>query len=140
AGRAVAGASVIALGAMPMPIMARSDTTGRFQLALPPGQYILRANRQGYVSTYREPVRVQSSVQLERTITLVREGATDRVLLIAGSGPAAAARLSNDPPQAADDEKDGHAHNEMAWRLRHLTPTALRDIALPTDVPAAAPD
>jgi hypothetical protein len=138
AGRAVAGASIIALGGLPMPVMVRSDTTGRFLLALPPGQYILRATREGYVSAYREPVRVQSSVQLERTITLVRAGAAEsRVVLIAASGPALPEALQADAPPAAGDEKSDHAHNETAWRLRHLAPTALRDIAVPADVPAA---
>lgn len=138
AGRAVPGVSIVALGGMPMPIMVRTDTTGRFWLTLPPGQYILRATRLGFVSTYREPVRVQSSVQLERTITLIREGAAaDRVVLIAATGLDPFEPPQNDAPPVAEEEKGDHAHNETAWRLRHLTPTALRDIALPTDVPAA---
>ena len=138
AGRAVVGASIVALGTMPMPVMVRSDPAGRFLLALPPGQYILRATRQGYVSTYREPVRVQSSVQLERTITLIREGASvDRVVLTASSMPADAVRIVNDPSPVAVPDAGDHAQNETAWRLRHLAPTALRDIAIPADVPAA---
>ena len=132
AGRAVAGASVVAVGAAPLPAMARSDTVGQFTLALPPGEYILRATRDGYVSTYREPVRIQSSTLLERNIVLVRQGATapGRLVLTASSDLSAIAGVSEEPAPAAEDEDKnlGHAHNETAWRLRHLAPTALRDI------------
>ena len=101
-GVAVADASVLAVGARV--IAARTDTRGRFQMSVPPGDYILRATRTGYISTYREPVRVLSSAALERTITLFRQ--TD----------AAAAA----PP-------DDHSHSELAWRLRHLPRSVLRD-------------
>ncbi len=74
-------------------------------MALPAGDYILRAAREGYVSTYREPVRVQSSVSLERVITLFRQ-----------SEAVAAAN----PP-------DSHAHTDLAWQLRHLPRSVLRD-------------
>jgi hypothetical protein len=105
---------------------ARSDSTGRFDIALPPGEYILRANREGYTSTYREPVRVQTSVPLERDITLIRQGpaATSEVT----------AALTNSAALATPDTDD-HSHSDAAWRLRHLTRTVLRDTA-----PAAATD
>jgi hypothetical protein len=102
AGQSLAGASVLALGELI--VSARSDAQGRFLLSLPPGDYILKAARTGYVSNYREPVRVQSTTQLERTITLTRE-----------------AGLAPDP--LADD----HAHTDLAWALRHLTRSVLRD-------------
>src|SRR4051812_18124727 len=63
-GRVVQGASIVALGSAPVPALARSDTSGRFALTLPVGEYILRATRDGYVSTYREAVRIQSSTTL----------------------------------------------------------------------------
>jgi len=69
---------------------------------------VLKASRSGYVSNYREPVRVQSSAMLERTITLTKQ-----------QGPAIV---------PADD---GHAHTDLAWQLRHLTRSVLRDGADP---------
>ena len=103
AGLAVAEASVLAVG--PKVVAARSDAHGRFSMALPPGDYVLRATRAGYVSTYREPVRVQNSIALERVITLFRQGE--------------AAMLEN--------VADSHAHSDLAWRLRHLPRSVLRD-------------
>jgi hypothetical protein len=129
AGRAVAGASVMAVGGTAMPLAAKTDTAGEFLLALPPGEYILRATRDGYVSTYREPVRIQSSTQLERTIVLTRQGASaSRLVLMASSEAVPVSGDAADEETPADTGDPNHPHNEAAWRLRHLTPTALRDI------------
>lgn len=103
AGKGLADASVLAVGQTIL--SARSDVRGRFLLSLPPGDYILKASRSGYVSNYREPVRVQSSALLERTITLTKL----------------------DEPAADRATDDGHAHTELAWRLRHLSRSVLRD-------------
>ena len=110
AGTGVADASVLAVGLTV--IAARSDAHGRFQLTVPPGDYVLRATRNGYVSKYRESVRVQSSISLERTITLFRQEEA-----IAAARP------------------DDHSHTELAWRLRHLPRSVLRDgtAIVPTD-------
>jgi len=94
---------------------ARSDQSGRFQMALPAGDYVLRATRAGYVSTYREPVRVQRAISLERVITLVRQAVT-----------VDAAKIT-----------DTHAHTELAWQLRHLPRSVLRDGASVTEWTAA---
>jgi hypothetical protein len=101
-GIVIGDASILAVGQTV--VSARSDASGRFHLALPPGDYVLRASRDGYVSTYREPVRVQSHTRLERTITLTRQEE-------AAVTPAAGQ----------------HAHSELAWLLRHLPRSVLRD-------------
>ena len=103
AGAAIVDASVLAIGATV--VAAKSDDLGRFQLALPAGNYVLRATRTGYVSTYREPVTVQRAISLERVITLTRQS----VALVE-------AKLT-----------DTHAHTELAWQLRHLPRSVLRD-------------
>src|SRR6187455_1399059 len=54
AGTGLGGVTIVAMGAALA--SARSDPAGRFSLALLPGEYILRATRDGYVSTYREAV------------------------------------------------------------------------------------
>jgi len=102
AGVAIADASVLAVGQTI--VSSRSDVRGRFQMAIPPGDYVLKATRTGYVSTYREPVRVDSTTRLERTITLTRQGESPVAIV-------------------ADD----HAHTDLAWRLRHLPRSVLRD-------------
>jgi carboxypeptidase family protein len=107
AGQGLAGVSVLALGETI--VTARSDAQGRFLLQLAPGDYVLKATRTGYVSNYREPVRVQSKTQLERTITLTREAG----MLI-------------------DPITDDHSHTDLAWALRHLTRSVLRDTSVAT--------
>jgi hypothetical protein len=118
-GRAISGASVVALGAVLS--AAKSDDRGYFNMSLPPGEYILRAVRDGYVSTYREAVRVQTSVELQRDITLIRQGMI-QPLAEAQPGSAAASTAKGADPRGAD-----HSHSETAWRLRHLPRSVLRD-------------
>lgn len=127
-GRVINGASVIALGATTA--LARTDDRGRFTLALLPGEYILRASHDQYISTYREPVRIQSSVQIERQITLLRPGAS-----AAQAAMTPAMAKAGESAMGSDPERE-HSHSEAAWRLRHLTRTVLRDesgVAIPTD-------
>ena len=81
----------------------------------PPGDYVLKASRSGYLSNYREPVRVQSTTLLERTITLTKQS----------------------DPLVDFIPDDGHAHTDLAWSLRHLTRSVLRDGS--DSVPPGAP-
>jgi len=115
-GQHVAGVSVIAMGTTLM--AAETDLMGRFRLALPPGEYVLRAIRDGYVSTFREPVRVFSSMLIEKDIMLVRDP-----LAPGGQATGSGEQL------IAGVAPGGHAHTELAWRLRHLRRNVLRDEA-----------
>jgi hypothetical protein len=129
-GRGVGGASVLAMGQTLA--LARSDAQGYFALALPAGDYILRATRDGYVSTYREAVRVQTSTQLERNITLLRQGVrTIERTVATASVDGSVMTLEQLTSASASD----HSHSEAAWRLRHLPRSVLRDGAgVGTDV------
>src|SRR5436190_8279339 len=60
AGAALDGVSIVALGNALAAV--RTDPAGHFTLPLPPGDYVLRATRDGYISTYREVVRVQPDI------------------------------------------------------------------------------
>src|SRR5262245_56024479 len=93
AGKAVPDTSALAVGSSVVSV--RSASAGRFALSLPPGDYVLKAPRAGYVSNYRESLRVQSATLLERNITLIKQLDT--------------------PLEAAVD--DGHSHSDLAWRL-----------------------
>ena len=110
-GRGVADASVLALGQTI--ITARSDMRGHFSLTLPPGDYVLRASRSGYISTYREPLRVKSSMVIERNITMTRQDDGPSTFIV----------------------DDTHSHTDLAWILRHMPRSVLRDgaAALPGD-------
>jgi len=107
AGQALGDTSVLAVGQTVVSV--RTDVAGRFALSLPPGDYVLKATRVGYVSNYREPLRVQSATFVERNITLTRQ-------------------LDSPLESAVDD----HAHTDLAWRLRHLPRTILRDAPVGT--------
>jgi hypothetical protein len=125
-GGAVAGVSVVAMGETIS--AARSDVRGRFSLLLEPGEYVLRATRNGYVSTYREAILVRSSARVEREITIVKQGAPE--LLQAGMGGV---------PSTTDERIGTHSHSEAAWRLRHLPRSILRDANGLFDDDAQAP-
>jgi hypothetical protein len=122
-GDGIGGASILAMGATLA--IARTDQAGRFRLDLPPGPYILRATRDGYISTYREAVHVRPDVPLSRTITLLRadDAAVDVILASMTQAPDSSEGPQESTPSAAP------ALSEMAWRLRHLPRTALRDEA-----------
>ncbi len=132
AGQAIGGASIIALGSTSA--MARSDERGRYSLALMPGEYILRASHERYISTYREPVRVHTSARLERHITLLRPGLQSGLPVLT----AAMAKAGAVTQTPGDPDRD-HSHSEAAWRLRHLPRTVLRDGSGTGEAAAEAP-
>jgi hypothetical protein len=123
-GVTVGGVNIVALGTTLA--SAQSDSVGRFSLRLPPGEYILRASHRGYVSTFREPIRVQSSIRLDRDITLVRLDAAGEMLL--ASAPGAVARQPG-PLELLPADRGDHSHSILAWRLRHLRRSVLRETA-----------
>lgn len=123
-GSAVPGVAVTAIGTTQA--QARTDASGQFRLALVPGDYILRASRDGYISPYREPVRIRAAAQIERNITITRQpGLPDRRVLLAGTGLGAAA---DDPLPVESVVKPATRSDSLqAWYLRHLPRTVLRD-------------
>lgn len=131
AGRAIGGASVIALG--PASALVKTDDSGRFTMSLMPGEYVLRASHDLYISTYREPVRIDSSARLERDITLWRPGSPGSTSEPSAITPAMAKAGQTPDPGAPD-----HSHSDIAWRLRHLIRTVLRDESGVALVPADA--
>jgi len=139
-GGPLAGAMVSALGVTTA--MAVTDARGRFALdALPPGEYVVRVHLAGFLSTRRENIRVGplpatlDGIQLHRPERAVgTTGAADvpsRPILAAGLDGASA-----DDPDTADD----HPHSELAWRLRHLKRSVLKDSGEVVDVDATPDD
>lgn len=127
-GAGLGDVSVLAMGTTLAAV--RSGVDGRFSLILPQGEYILRATRQGYVSTFREPVRVRSEQAIERNIRLIRADASSAVPRSAVPAPVDTVNPTVDPPATPDD----HSHSEAVWRLRHLPRTVLRDAARSTSI------
>jgi len=121
-GQIVSGVAVSAIGTIQA--QARTDATGSFNLSLVPGDYVLRATHAGYVSPYKEWVRVGASAHLRRNITITKQPELpERRVLIASVGLTDPGAAPARAPSAAPAEK-GSLH---AWYLRYLPRTILRD-------------
>ena len=103
-----------------------SDTTGQFTLrALTPGPYLVRAHLDGYVGARSTIVTVRPSAKTVSTFTMRREGNTDAPDVVAAGATA-----------ATDVEASkGRDESEIAWRLRRLKRSILKDSTL-VGVPA----
>jgi hypothetical protein len=119
-GGPLGGAMVSALGITSA--MATTDARGRFVIQpLPSGQYVLRVNHAGYVSTRREGIRVGSTAAEVDRIQL-RKADTE----LSGR-PVLAAGMSALPVADNPTSEDGDNHSDTAWRLRHIKRSILKD-------------
>jgi len=119
-GASLPGAVVSALGSITA--FAVSDGEGRFVFrSLPYGPYLLRAHLQGYLPARARIVQV-SNARTSWTLALARsDGSTSPSVLAAGIGG------SGEEPVAAEPAGEEHDHDEVAWRLRHLKRSVLKD-------------
>lgn len=136
-GTVVSGVAVTAIGTTQA--LAKTDTAGQFRLTLVPGDYILRASRDGYVSPYRAPVRIRAAAQIERNITITRQpGLTDRKVMMAATGIGAG--VADPLPVESVVKRAVTSDSLQAWYLRHLPRSVLRDGADPRTTRPAQPD
>src|SRR2546423_11026068 len=117
----LAGVVVSALGGASA--FAVSDRSGHFVLRdLPAGPYLVRAHLQGYTPPRARIVQVTTA---PRNISIALTSVTDRSdqpqVLQAG-----VAGVDDDPATAG--ETDTEDHSELAWRLRHIRRSVLRDV------------
>jgi hypothetical protein len=130
AGAPLDGVVVSAMGSTS--VFAVSDTLGQFSLRqLPPGAYLVRAHRHGYLTVRGNIVEVRASGRSPSSFTLRREGApsTPRVTEAGVGTPAIGAQ-----PDPADVTGE-RSESSLAWHLRRLKRSVLRD----TDTMAVAP-
>jgi hypothetical protein len=123
-GGPIQGASVSALGDVAA-ATAVTDGRGFFTLALPAGEYVLRAHMNGFVASPRRLVRVGASQAEFRFELRKLDNASSTAPLAARPIVAAGFDLPLGPrAEAAEDakapDKDDHPHTETAWRLRHI--------------------
>jgi carboxypeptidase family protein/TonB-dependent receptor-like protein len=127
------GATVSAIGPGAM-AAANTDQNGRFSIgALPAGEYIVRAHMPGFLASRREAVRVGASTATVPLLQLTRIDAVPpsaRTEAPLKSRPIVAAGFQL--PHAAEETKDSadgeaHPHSELAWRLRHIKRSILKD-------------
>ena len=119
-GQPLAGAVVSALGVTTA--FAISDPEGRFAFRnLPFGPYLVRAHLQGYVPARGRIIQVDQSTRGVSTIALTRLGDAEATpeVLAAGIAPVNVEATSGDASET-------HDHGEVAWRLRHLKRSVLK--------------
>jgi hypothetical protein len=135
AGGPLAGATVSALGETTA--SAVTDRTGHFSItSLPPGEYVIQAHLSGFAGSRRQTVRVNAGNTLLQPLLLRRldravatTGATTtpvyaRPILAAGFALPGAGQKTE---EGKDAEAGDHSHSELAWRLRHVTRSILKD-------------
>jgi hypothetical protein len=124
-GSPVSGATVSAIG--PTNAVAIADTQGRFNVrSLPPGPYLVRAHLVGYTPSPRQFIEVRPSVRTTVSVAMHR---TDGAKLLAAGFAGEPARA--DGGDTSDPFDTGGDHSELAWRLRHLRRSVLKDVTQP---------
>jgi hypothetical protein len=116
----IAGAVVSAVGATS--VFAVSGEDGRFTFrSLPAGPYLVRAHLQNYLPARGRLVQVTPDARSATSIALTRlSDATTPSIVAASVVP------EDTPIQPAETP---HGHDEVAWRLRHLKRSVLKDAA-----------
>ena len=126
----LAGVVISALGGTSA--FAVSGRDGRFVLRdLPAGPYLVRAHLQGYAPARARIVQMATSARdVSITLTKVAGKSDQEEVLQAGLVPA-----DGSEPDTADGS-DVEDHSELAWRLRHLRRSVLKNVnttVLPAD-------
>ena len=127
------GATVSAVGQAAM-AAANSDQNGRFSIdSLPAGEYVVRAHMPGFIASRREPVRVAAATAVVPQLQLTRiDSSAAKTEPPLKSRPIVAAGFQLPQAEPGDGDKDGvdadsHPHSEVAWRLRHIKRSILKN-------------
>ncbi len=134
-GAPIEGVVVSALGSSTA--FAVSDRAGQFSLRqLPPGPYLVRAHREGYLTVRGTIVDVRPSSRTPSSLTMHREGTADAPAVTEAAVGATAIGAA---PEAASEATE-RGESSLAWHLRRLKRTVLRDAdgvpTLPDDSPS----
>jgi hypothetical protein len=130
-GAPLTGVAITAQGAALQ--FAITDDHGRFAFhGLRPGPYLVRAVLPGYSSSRRELVQVLPATSAWQAFRLSRLSSAETAL---ADRQVQAAGFPGVP--ASGDEVTDHDHGSIAWRIRHLKRTVLRDEG---PQPAGTPD
>ena len=117
-GAPVAGAVVSAVGSTT--VFAVSGDDGRFTFrSLPAGPYLVRAHLQNYLPARGHLVQVTPDAKSATTIALTRRSDATTTAVVAAS-------VAPDETTAQPAEPQ-HGHDEVAWRLRHLRRSVLKE-------------
>jgi len=119
-GLPLAGAVVSAVGSTS--VFAVSGADGRFMFrSLPAGPYLVRAHLSQYLPARGRVVQVTPNTKEATTIALTRRSDANAPAVVAAS-------IGGETDQPATQPAEPqHAHDEVAWRLRHLKRSVLKD-------------
>ena len=121
-GEPLAGAVVSALGSSPA--FALSDSEGRFTFPdLAYGPYLVRAHLEGHLPARAVLIQINRASDTMSGVILTRRAASDEPAPVLAAGVGLA-----DPVPPSGAEAEGHDHGEVAWRLRHLKRSVLKDV------------
>jgi hypothetical protein len=119
-GQPIAGAVVSAVGSTS--VFAVSGPDGRFAFRkLPAGPYLVRAHLEKYLPARGRLVQVTPDANNATTIALTRRSDANSPAIVAASV------VSGEDPAAAQPAEPEHGHDEVAWRLRHLKRSVLKN-------------
>jgi hypothetical protein len=119
-GQPIAGAVVSAVGSTS--VFAVSGPDGRFTFRnLPAGPYLVRAHLQQYLPARGRLVQVTPDAKNATTIALTRRSDANSPAVVAASV------IPDENPPAAQPAEPEHGHDELAWRLRHLKRSVLKN-------------
>jgi hypothetical protein len=118
----IAGAVVSAVGSTTL--FAVSGVDGRFTFrSVPAGPYLVRAHLQNYLPGRGRLVQVTPDSKNATTIALTRlSDATTTPTVVAAS-------VVPEDTASSQPAETQHGHDEVAWRLRHLKRSVLKDAA-----------
>jgi hypothetical protein len=134
--RPLPGAVVSAVGSTSA--FAITERDGSFVVRnLPSGPYLVRVHLQGYAAPRARVVQVNGGIQTVPALSLtVREGGS-RQVLEAGIG-SSEVEAGAEPEAAAPSGPSEIDRSEVAWRLRHVKRSVLKDLDI-TEVTDDAP-
>ena len=125
-GTPLAGAVVSALGSTS--VFAISDQTGRFSFrALPVGPYLVRVHLRGYQPARGRVIQVSSGAKNTSSLVLTRQDREDAPPVLAAGVGTTGTAPDPEPADRTPPADDAHGHDEVAWRLRHLKRSVLKD-------------
>lgn len=119
-GQPIAGAVVSAVGSTS--VFAVSGADGQFTFrSLPAGPYLVRAHLEQYLPARGRLVQVTPDAKNATTIALTRRADAKVPTVVAAS-------VGGDDEEAVTPPAETeHGHDEVAWRLRHLKRSVLKD-------------
>ncbi len=116
----LAGVVVSAVGATT--VFAVTERDGSFVVRnLPAGPYLVRVHLQGYVAPRAHVIQVNGGTQTVPSIAMTAKDGTTREVLEAGIGGSTSGQ-EVEPPEASTLDR-----SEVAWRLRHVKRSVLKD-------------